>query len=129
MLWEPPARIFFFTSTPSLASSLVHTCSEKKKKGGKKTTPPPLFPFSSTVMNRELCKRWSNLRTRKLDGQSGGPTLACLKTSQAARLMVSKKVSICVSSMVITEPEIKTPHRRITQLTSNVDVNLQSLHQ
>lgn len=52
--------------------SLVHTHSEGGEENRSATS---VFPFSSTVMNRELCKQWSNLRTGKLDGQSGGPVL------------------------------------------------------
>lgn len=51
---------------------LFHTHSEEREENGSATS---VFPFSSTVMNRELCKQWSNLRTGKLDGQSGGPVL------------------------------------------------------
>lgn len=47
------------------------------------------------------------------------PSLVCLKTAKATRLIVPKKVSIAVSSMTITEPEIQphgvAKHRGITR--------------
>lgn len=60
---NPPRRHFALSG---------HTHSEGGEENRSATS---VFPFSSTVMNRELCKQWSNLRTGKLDGQSGGPVL------------------------------------------------------
>src|SRR4029434_5538953 len=50
----------------------THTPGEKKEGNCSATS---VLPFRSPVMNRELCERQSNLRTGKLDGQSGGPVL------------------------------------------------------
>lgn len=84
--WEPPGRhfvsILLLSSSPDCSyTQAVHTCTERGKENHSATS---VLPFSSTVMNRELCKRWANLRTRKLDGQSGGPSLVCLKTAYRA---------------------------------------------
>lgn len=62
--WEPPGRHFIL--------SFTHTRLHRER-GKENLSATSVFPFSSTVMNRELCKQQSNLRTGKLDGQSGGP--------------------------------------------------------
>lgn len=58
----------------SLLRTHIHSCTNTEK-GKENRSATSVLPFSSPVMNRELCKRQSNLRTGKLDGQSGGTLL------------------------------------------------------
>lgn len=84
---EPPGRnlaSILFLSSPLARyyTQTMLTCTRERGKENHSAT--SVLPFRSTVMNRELCKRWSNLRTRKLDGQSRSPSPVCLKTAYRA---------------------------------------------